>query len=105
MTELENTQSVRKVSDTKAEYSEICLPNDTNMLGNMLGGHIVMKVFAGFVVTGLTLGGLGALIGILSMGTIVALTTLEFLVAYLQAFVFAVLACVYLSDVVNIGHH
>jgi F-type H+-transporting ATPase subunit a len=75
------------------------------LFGNMLGGHIVMKVFAGFVVTGLTLGGLGALIGILSMGTIVALTTLEFLVAYLQAFVFAVLACVYLSDVVNIGHH
>jgi F-type H+-transporting ATPase subunit a len=75
------------------------------LFGNMLGGHIVMKVFAGFVVTGLTLGGLGALIGVLSMGTIIALTTLEFLVAYLQAFVFAVLACVYLSDVVNIGHH
>jgi len=75
------------------------------LFGNMLGGHIVMKVFAGFIVTGLTLGGLGAAIGILSMGTIVALTTLEFLVAYLQAFVFAVLACVYLSDVVNIGHH
>ncbi|HTN39991.1 MAG TPA: F0F1 ATP synthase subunit A, partial [Asticcacaulis sp.] len=75
------------------------------LFGNMLGGHIVMKVFAGFVVTGLTLGGLGAAIGILSMGTIVALTTLEFLVAYLQAFVFAVLTCVYLSDVVNIGHH
>jgi F-type H+-transporting ATPase subunit a len=75
------------------------------LFGNMLGGHIVMKVFAGFVVTGLTLGGLGAAIGVLSMGTIVALTTLEFLVAYLQAFVFAVLACVYLSDVVNIGHH
>jgi len=75
------------------------------LFGNMLGGHIVMKVFAGFIVTGLTLGGLGAAIGVLSMGTIVALTTLEFLVAYLQAFVFAVLACVYLSDVVNIGHH
>ena len=75
------------------------------LFGNMLGGHIVMKVFAGFIVTGLTLGGLGAVIGLASMGTIVALTTLEFLVAYLQAFVFAVLTCVYLSDVVNIGHH
>lgn len=75
------------------------------LFGNMLGGHIVMKVFAGFIVTGLTLGGLGALIGFVSMFTIVALTTLEFLVAYLQAFVFAVLTCVYLSDVVNIGHH
>ena len=75
------------------------------LFGNMLGGHIVMKVFAGFIVTGLTLGGLGLGIGLLSLSTIVALTTLEFLVAYLQAFVFAVLTCVYLSDVVNIGHH
>jgi acyl-CoA hydrolase len=44
MTELEKTQRVRKVSDTKAEYSEICLPNDTNMLGNMLGGHVMHLV-------------------------------------------------------------
>ncbi|MGA9659677.1 MAG: F0F1 ATP synthase subunit A [Asticcacaulis sp.] len=75
------------------------------LFGNMLGGHIVMKVFAGFIITGLAMGGLGIGIGILSLSTIVALTTLEFLVAYLQAFVFAVLACVYISDVVNIGHH
>jgi F0F1-type ATP synthase membrane subunit a len=34
-----------------------------------------------------------------------ALTSLEFLVGFLQAFVFAVLTCVYLNDVVNIGHH
>lgn len=44
MTELENTQGIRKVSDTKAEYSEICLPNDTNMLGNMLGGRVMHLV-------------------------------------------------------------
>ncbi|MDV6329789.1 F0F1 ATP synthase subunit A [Asticcacaulis sp. 201] len=75
------------------------------LFGNMLGGHIVMKVFAGFIVTGLAMGIGGYAIGALSLSTIVALTTLEFLVAYLQAFVFAVLTCVYLSDVVNIGHH
>jgi len=34
----------------------------------------------------------------------VALTALEFLVAFLQAFVFAVLTCIYLNDVVNLGH-
>jgi acyl-CoA hydrolase len=44
MTEFQNTESIRKVSDTKAEYSEICLPNDTNMLGNMLGGHVMHLV-------------------------------------------------------------
>jgi len=75
------------------------------LFGNMVGGHIVLKVFAGFIVTALGMGIGGVFIGALSMTTIVALTTLEFLVAYLQAFVFAVLTCVYLSDVVNIGHH
>lgn len=75
------------------------------LFGNMVGGHIVIKVFAGFIVAAATLGVGGWAIGALSLSTIVALTTLEFLVAYLQAFVFAVLTCVYLSDVVNIGHH
>jgi F-type H+-transporting ATPase subunit a len=81
------------------------------LFGNMLGGHVAMKVFAGFVVS---LGGMAAagglgLLGIpgaaLALGGVVALTALEFLVAFLQAFVFAVLACVYLNDVVNLGHH
>ncbi len=75
------------------------------LFGNMVGGHIVLYVFATFVI-GLAGLGIGGVLGaVLPMLTIVALTTLEFLVAYLQAFVFAVLACVYLSDVVNIGHH
>jgi F-type H+-transporting ATPase subunit a len=38
------------------------------------------------------------------MGMVTALTALEFLVAFLQAFVFAVLTCIYLNDVVNLGH-
>jgi F-type H+-transporting ATPase subunit a len=75
------------------------------LFGNMVGGHIVLKVFAGFAVTAVGMGIGGVFIGALSVTTIVALTTLEFLVAYLQAFVFTVLTCVYLSDVVNIGHH
>ena len=75
------------------------------LFGNMVGGHIVLKVFAGFIIVMAAMG-IGGVVGaILPMLSIVALTTLEFLVAYLQAFVFAVLACVYLSDVVNIGHH
>jgi F-type H+-transporting ATPase subunit a len=76
----------------------------------MLGGHVALKVFAGFVVS---LGGLAAsgglgLLGIpgaaLAFGGVVALTALEFLVAFLQAFVFAVLATIYINDVVNLGH-
>ena len=47
---------------------------------------------------------LGIPIALLSMGMTVGLTALEFLVAFLQAFVFAVLTCIYLNDVVNLGH-
>lgn len=81
------------------------------LFGNMLGGHVALKVFAGFVVSLSALGMTGGLASLafgaaaLSLGGVVALTALEFLVAFLQAFVFAVLACVYLNDVVNLGHH
>lgn len=75
------------------------------LFGNMVGGHIVMKVFAGFIVSLASLGFLGYLGGFVSLFAVVALTALEFLVAYLQAFVFAVLTCVYLNDVVNLHDH
>jgi F-type H+-transporting ATPase subunit a len=81
------------------------------LFGNMLGGHVVLKIFAGFVVSLGALaasGGVGLLalpVAALSLGGVVALTALEFLVAFLQAFVFAVLTCVYLNDVVNLHHH
>lgn len=75
------------------------------LLGNMVGGHIVLKVFAGFVVSMLAFGAFGVLGALVSLLSVVALTTLEFLVAYLQAFVFAVMACVYLNDVVNLHEH
>ena len=80
------------------------------LFGNMLGGHVALKVFAGFVVTlgamaaGGGLGFLGIPGAALSLSMVVALTALECLVAFLQAFVFAVLTCIYLNDVVNLGH-
>ncbi|MDO9474165.1 MAG: F0F1 ATP synthase subunit A [Caulobacter sp.] len=80
------------------------------LFGNMLGGHVALKVFAGFVVTlgAMAAGGGFGLLGIpgaaLSMTMVVGLTALEFLVAFLQAFVFAVLTCIYLNDVVNLDH-
>ena len=80
------------------------------LFGNMLGGHVALKIFAGFVVAlgagafvGEGLGLWGLPIAALSMTMVVALTALEFLVAFLQAFVFAVLASIYLNDVVNLG--
>jgi F-type H+-transporting ATPase subunit a len=74
------------------------------LFGNMLAGHIVLKVFTGFIVS-LAAFGIGGIIGsVLPLGMAVALTALEFLVAFLQAFVFATLTCVYLSDALHPGH-
>ena len=80
------------------------------LFGNMLGGHVALKVFAGFVVSlgALAAGGGWGLLGLpaagLSLGMVLGLTALEFLVACLQAVVFAVLTCIYLNDVVNLDH-
>jgi F-type H+-transporting ATPase subunit a len=76
------------------------------LFGNMMGGHVALKVFAGFVVVavGGAIGWLGVPVMALSLGMTVGLTALEFLVAFLQAFVFAVLTTIYLNDVVNLGH-
>jgi F-type H+-transporting ATPase subunit a len=78
------------------------------LFGNMIGGHVVMYMFASFVVSLalFALGGnlLGWPLAGVSFAMVVALTGLELIVAFLQAFVFAALACVYLNEVVNLGH-
>ncbi|HEY3888983.1 MAG TPA: F0F1 ATP synthase subunit A [Caulobacteraceae bacterium] len=80
------------------------------LFGNMIGGHVVIYMFASFVV-GLGLFGLhGGLASLglagsaVSFGMVVGLMALEFVVAFLQAFVFAALTCVYLNEVVNLDH-
>jgi F-type H+-transporting ATPase subunit a len=75
------------------------------LFGNMLAGHIALKVFGGFVVALLAGGSLfGYAIAPLPLLLAVALTALEFLVAFLQAYVFAILTCVYLNDALHPGH-
>lgn len=75
------------------------------LFANMLAGHIALKVFAGFIVL-LTAGGAwwGYPLAILPMLLTIALTALEFLVAFLQAYVFAILTCIYLNDAIHPGH-
>jgi F-type H+-transporting ATPase subunit a len=75
------------------------------LFANMLAGHITLKVFAGFVASLGTLGALGIGGAVLPLIMTVALTGLEFLVAFLQAYVFAVLTCMYLNDAVHPGGH
>ncbi|HVX80002.1 MAG: F0F1 ATP synthase subunit A [Devosia sp.] len=72
--------------------------------GNMLAGHIVLSVFGGMVVGLASLGVFGAIAAVLPLGMAVALTALELLVGALQAFVFAVLTCVYLHDAYHPVH-
>jgi F-type H+-transporting ATPase subunit a len=74
------------------------------LFANMLAGHITLKVFAGFVTSLSALGAIGVGGAILPLAMTVALTGLEFLVAFLQAYVFAVLTCMYLNDALHPGH-
>ncbi len=73
------------------------------LFANMLAGHIALKIFAGFI--GVLLGaGAWAILAPLPLALTVALTALEVLVAVLQAYVFAVLTCIYLNDAVHGAH-
>lgn len=75
------------------------------LFANMLAGHITLKVFAGFVVTLSTeLGAVGIVAAILPLIMTVALSGLETLVAFLQAYVFTILACMYLNDALHPSH-
>ena len=74
------------------------------LFANMLAGHITLKVFAGFVVLMTGAGFIGTVGAILPLVMTVALTALEFLVAFLQAYVFAILTCMYLGDAIHGGH-
>lgn len=74
------------------------------LFANMLAGHITLKVFAGFIVAMSTAGFVGIVGSVLPLIMTVAITALEFLVAALQAYVFAVLTCLYLNDAVHTHH-
>ncbi len=74
------------------------------LFANMLAGHITLKVFAGFVVTLTGLGAFGFLGALLPLLMVIGLTALEFLVAFLHAYVFTILACIYLKDALHPGH-
>ena len=75
------------------------------LFANMFAGHIILKLFAGFIGSLLAAGGVVAVISIAPFLGAVAVTALEFLVALLQAYVFAVLTCIYLSDAAHAADH
>ncbi len=68
------------------------------LFANMMAGHTMLKVIAGFVIA------LGFLGGWAPLALVVALTALEILIAFLQAYVFTILTCIYLNDAVHLHH-
>jgi len=72
------------------------------LFANMVAGHVMLKVFATFVVLLGGLGAVGPFVAILPLGVNIALVGFEFLVAFLQAYVFAILTSIYLHDAVHL---
>jgi F-type H+-transporting ATPase subunit a len=80
------------------------LSHAVRLWANIFAGHVLLKVFASFVPMMAAAGAVGVLGSILPLGMTVALYALEFLVAFLQAYVFALLTCIYLNDALHPGH-
>ena len=85
------------------------LSHSVRLWANIFAGHLVLKLFAGFSVQLVApesgLGAIGLIGALLPLLLSVAMTALEFLVAFLQAYVFALLTCVYLNDALHADHH
>ncbi len=80
------------------------LSHAVRLWANVLAGHLVLKVFAGFVPQLIAAGGAFSALSILPLAMTVGLYGLEFLVAFLQAYVFALLTCIYFNDALHPGH-
>jgi F-type H+-transporting ATPase subunit a len=80
------------------------ISHSVRLFANMLAGHITLKVFASFVTMLGAMGIAGWAGAVLPLGLTVALTALELLVAFLQAYVFTILTCIYINDAIHPGH-
>lgn len=80
------------------------ISHSVRLFANMMAGHTMLKVFAGFVVAIGSLGGIFSAGGIAPLAFMVAFTGLEVVVACLQAFIFTLLTCIYLNDALNMHH-
>ncbi len=81
------------------------LSHAVRLWANVLAGHLVLKVFSSFVPMMAAAGAIGIAGSILPLAMTVGLYALEFLVAFLQAYVFALLTCIYLNDALHPGGH
>ena len=80
------------------------ISHSVRLFANMLAGHITLYVFGAFVVMLLSASAVVKVVAILPFAMTVGLEALELLVAFLQAYVFAMLTCMYLNDALHPGH-
>ncbi len=80
------------------------ISHSVRLFANMLAGHVTLKVFASFIGMLGAAGAAGVVGAALPLAMTVAITALEVLVAFLQAYVFAILTCIYLNDAIHPGH-
>ena len=78
--------------------------HSVRLFANMLAGHIALAVFASFIPLLAGLGIAGYFGAVLPLGMVMALTALELLVAFLQAYVFTILTVIYINDAIHPGH-
>lgn len=74
------------------------------LFANMMAGHTMLKVFGGFAVAFLSAGGVISIGAVAPIAMMVAFTGLEVLIAFLQAYVFTILTCIYLNDAIHLDH-
>jgi len=72
------------------------------LFANMMAGHTLLKILAGFAWTMLSVGGILAVASVIPVVIVFALTGLEIGVACLQAYVFTILVCIYLNDAIHL---
>lgn len=72
------------------------------LFANMMSGHALLKIISGFVWTMMSMGGLMIIVSLLPLAIIFALTGLELAIAFLQAYVFTLLVCIYLNDAIHL---
>jgi F-type H+-transporting ATPase subunit a len=74
------------------------------LFANMMAGHLMLKVFAGFSVAAAGMGVFGVGLGLFPAAFNTVMIVFEVLIAFLQAYVFAILTCIYLKDTVELAH-
>ena len=72
------------------------------LFANMMAGHTLLKILATFAWKMLSIGGIFLIIQLFPLAVIIAITGLELAIAFLQAYVWTTLTCLYLSDALNL---